>query len=107
LGDLKGKIRAADVWRIVDKPHPPRTHDDNFRLGLAMRELGWERTMRRFDGPPVSAYVRGTPSERRVPLCVSPRCPVTGNLEIHRGLLLSSLIRVLSVKGITRPVKGD
>jgi len=61
LGGLSGKIAAADVWKLIGKRHPRwRTQDDNFRLGEAMRALGWTRTMQRFGGQPISAYVKGT-----------------------------------------------
>jgi len=86
LDGLAGKIAATDVWRILGKPYPcERTQLDNFRLGEAMRAMGWERTMQRFRyryrGWPISAYVRGTRAERRVPIYVF--CdPITGEIRV-------------------------
>lgn len=36
-----------------------------------MRELGWERTKRRFGGTPEHAYVRGSPAARERSIEVS------------------------------------
>jgi len=83
FGDLTGKIAAAEVWKILGKPGRfYRTQDDNFRMGYAMRALGWWRTMQRFGYQSESAYVRGTRAETRVPIYVFI-CPVTGNVEIR------------------------
>jgi hypothetical protein len=75
-----GKLAAADAWKIIGKRYW-RTQDDCFRLGRVMRELGWQRTMRRFGGSPISAYARGTPAERRVTLYVF-QCPIIGDFTI-------------------------
>jgi hypothetical protein len=99
---LTGKIAAADVWQIVGKPAYHRTQADNVRVGEAMRALGWDRTMQRFGGEPVSAYVRGVAAERRVPIFVFDD-PVTGNILIYRTALErlfgSKPIRVLRREG--------
>lgn len=55
----EGKIRASDVWNVLDIPAGQRTQEHNARLGEAMRALGWERKKLRFGGPPEYAYVRG------------------------------------------------
>ena len=39
LKDMEGKIKAQDVWRIVDVPAGQRTQEHNSRLGEAMRGL--------------------------------------------------------------------
>lgn len=64
LGDVRGKLRAADVWHILEIEPGRATQEQNPRLDDAMRELGWERTKRRFDGRAGWAYVRGTETER-------------------------------------------
>ena len=87
LDGLAGKIAAADVWRIVGKPYQwGRTQDDNFRLGEAMRALGWTRTMQRFGyrSSPESAYVKGTEAERRVRIYVF-RDPVSGEILVTQS----------------------
>ena len=83
FGDLNGKVAAADVWKILGKPPLTRTQQDNLRLGEAMRALGWTRTMQRFGSPspPISAYSKGTPAERRVPIYVF-QDPVAGELFV-------------------------
>jgi hypothetical protein len=43
LEGLEGKIRAADVWLILDIDVARRTPDADCRMGYAMRELGWTR----------------------------------------------------------------
>jgi hypothetical protein len=84
LGCLKGKVAAADVWKILGKPNPSMgTQDDNFRLGEAMRALGWTRTKQRvgYFSSPISAYVMGTPTERRIPIYVYQN-PITGEILV-------------------------
>jgi len=64
LGDITGRLRAADVWQVLNIADGHRTQDHNARLGEAMRELGWARVKQRFGGPPEWCYVRGTETER-------------------------------------------
>ncbi len=90
LDGFTGKIPASDVWRLVDKPRWDRTQSDNFRLGEAMRALGWTRTMARFGRQPASAYIRGTPAERRVPIYVLWD-PLTGDTFATNSADLSNL----------------
>ena len=71
LGDRAGKLRAADLWKLLGIPAGQQTQDQNARVGDAMRELGWERTKRRFGGTPEHAYVRGSPAARERPIEVS------------------------------------
>ena len=98
LDGVTGKIAARDVWRIVGKPARYRTQADNLVMGEAMRALGWDRTMQRFGIGPVSAYVRGVATERRVPIYVFED-PVTRGIAIYRTARKrideSALIRVL------------
>jgi hypothetical protein len=64
LGDITGRLRAADVWQVLNIADGHRTQDHNARLGDAMRELGWARVKQRFGGSPEWCYVRGTETER-------------------------------------------
>ena len=65
LGDKVGKVRAADVWELLNINAAQRTQDHNDRMGAAMREIGWERMKLRFGGKtPEWAYARGTKGER-------------------------------------------
>jgi hypothetical protein len=83
LGEITGKISAANVWRIVGKPrYRPRTQHDNFKLGRAMRKLGWRRTMQRFDGRPQSAYVRGNSRDEIRREIYVLQCPITGEFAV-------------------------
>ncbi|TPE59470.1 hypothetical protein FJQ54_13360 [Sandaracinobacter neustonicus] len=69
LGDRTGKIRAADVWKLLGIPAGQQTQEQNGRLGDAMREIGWERARRRFGGKGLEyCYTRGnrTQTERRI-----------------------------------------
>lgn len=61
LGTLSGKIRAEAAWTIVGiPPGPGRTQQTHARLVQALRELGFERKRRRFDGgPPEWSFARG------------------------------------------------
>ena len=66
LGDVTGKLHAADAWELLGIPAGQRTQDHNARLGEAMRVLGWERTKLRFGGPrPEWCYAKGDASERQ------------------------------------------
>jgi hypothetical protein len=66
LGDFEGKIRAIDVWTILDIDPKHRKSIDANRMGTAIRDLGWERKQRRYDGgKPDWSYIKG-PSEERV-----------------------------------------
>jgi hypothetical protein len=65
LGEVRGKIRASDVWRIIGKPVERRTQTDQQRVGDAMKALGFEHRQARFGGPPAYAYVRGEGIERK------------------------------------------
>ncbi len=63
LSGVEGKLRAGDAWEIVGVPPGQRSQEHNARLGDAMRELGWERTKRRFGGRPEWSYVKGNSSD--------------------------------------------
>lgn len=64
LGNKEGKIRATDVWTLLDLRGAQLTQDVYMRAAEAMKRLGWERPNKagtlRFDGgAPEVAYVRG------------------------------------------------
>ena len=85
LGNATGKIPAADIWAALGTPIVGyRTQRDNEQLGRAMRRLGWTRTMQRFDGPPQSAYVKGSAEERRRAIYLI-QCPLTGEWQLVPG----------------------
>lgn len=76
LGDIHGKVRALDCWRIVGVDPGDATQDQNLRLGTAMKELGWSRTKRRFGGGgSENGYVRGSALERDVRLELEGKAP--------------------------------
>jgi predicted P-loop ATPase len=64
LENLDGKIRAADIWLILDVAAAHRTPDADARMGAAMRELGWKRKQRRYGGSPEWSYIKGVDEEQ-------------------------------------------
>ena len=65
LGDLEGKLLAADAWTLVGITNGQQTQDHNNRLGMAMRQLGWKRDKLRFGGKdPENCYRRGDSKEK-------------------------------------------
>jgi hypothetical protein len=68
LGNCTGKLRVADAF-LIGGIEPGKANQDQIsRFGRAIRELGWERQRRRFDGSLQYAYVKGTAAEREVEL---------------------------------------
>jgi Virulence-associated protein E len=72
LGDLNGKVTVEDTWLIVNVPEGMRTQEHMARLGEAMRELGWEHSLRRTGNKRrVYVYARGSEEERLLWITVS------------------------------------
>jgi hypothetical protein len=80
LEELDGKIRAADVWIILDIDVARRTPDADGRMGYAMREIGWARKQRRYGGNPEWGYVKGSGHQ-----ISASRDSYTGTLRITQG----------------------
>jgi hypothetical protein len=63
LGHREGKIKAADVWEILNLHGAQLTQDTYARAAEAMKRIGWTRPNKagtaRFDGQLMVAYVRG------------------------------------------------
>jgi predicted P-loop ATPase len=70
LGTRTGKLRVSDAYLICGIEPGKANQDQITRFGRAIRELGWERQRRRFDGSLQYAYVKGTTTEREVELIV-------------------------------------
>ena len=70
LGARTGKLRVSDAYLICGIEPGKANQDQITRFGRAIRELGWERQRRRFDGTLQYAYVKGTSTEREVELIV-------------------------------------
>lgn len=70
LGNRTGKLRVSDAYIICGIEPGKANQDQISRFGRAIRELGWERQRRRFDGTLQYAYVKGTAPEREVELVV-------------------------------------
>ena len=71
LGNARGRIRASDIWNLLDVPMAQRPAMSK-SVGNAMQELGWQRHKSRFGGKhPEWVYERGTDAERRARLSVS------------------------------------
>lgn len=69
FGEQTGKVRSESVWLALGVDAAHRTQDQQVRLGAAMRKLGFQRTKMRFGGRhPENCYVRGSKSERALPL---------------------------------------
>ena len=70
LGNRTGRLRVSDAFLICGIEAGKANQDQIERFGRAIRELGWERKRRRFDGSLEYAYVKGSPTEREVELVV-------------------------------------
>ena len=70
LGNRTGKLRVSDAFLICGLEAGKVNQDQIERFGRAIRELGWERKRRRFDGELEYAYVKGSATEREVELVV-------------------------------------
>ena len=70
LGNRTGKLRVSDAYLICGIEAGKANQDQIERFGRAIRELGWERKRRRFDGSLEYAFVKGTDKEREVELVV-------------------------------------
>lgn len=70
LANRTGKLRVSDAYLICGIEAGKVNQDQIARFGRAIRELGWERRRRRFDGSLEYAYVKGTAAEREVELIV-------------------------------------
>jgi hypothetical protein len=67
LGHLEGKIRAVDVWTILDLRGGQLTQEAYVRVTESMKRIGWKRPntagTARFDGKLMPAFVRGDRSK--------------------------------------------
>jgi len=70
LGERTGKLRVSDAYLICGIEPGKATQDQMERFGRAIRELGWERQRRRFDGALDYAYVKGSDAQRYAQLAV-------------------------------------
>jgi predicted P-loop ATPase len=70
LGNRTGKLRVSDAYLICGIEPGKVNQDQIERFGRAIRELGWERQRRRFDGALQYAYVKGSTEQREVELIV-------------------------------------
>jgi hypothetical protein len=72
LGHLEGKIRAVDVWTILDLRGAQLTQEAFVRVSEAMKRIGWKRPNKagilRFGGKPVAAFVHGNKAKT---ICVT------------------------------------
>ena len=70
IGNRTGKLRVSDAFLICGIEAGKANQDQIERFGRAIRELGWERKRRRFDGQLEYAYVKGSTEQREVALLV-------------------------------------
>jgi predicted P-loop ATPase len=59
LNGKSGKIAAASVWTILSIAPGNRTQDQNHRVGVAMKRLGWAKSKISADGVMVNGYTKG------------------------------------------------
>ncbi|MGH9886444.1 MAG: virulence-associated E family protein, partial [bacterium] len=64
FGELTGKIRTSEAWRILGIEGRVLTQDEMTRFGAAMRRLGWQRAQKRDGGDLAWHYVKGDIQER-------------------------------------------
>ena len=64
IGDQQGKVRSTDLWNALGVEIEKRTQEQNARLGAAMKALGFERKILKFNGKNERCYVRGTLMEQ-------------------------------------------
>ena len=61
--DIEGKIKAGDVWEILNLHGAQLTQDAYARAAEAMKRIGWKRPntagTASFDGKPMAAYAKG------------------------------------------------
>lgn len=101
LANRTGKLRISDAYLICDIEPGKATLEQISRFSRAIRELGWERQRRRFNGTLQYAYARGTAVEREVELVVhhdpdsrTVRIETQGGaapVEDHREAVLKSI----------------
>lgn len=83
LGEATGKLRAADVWALLQIPVGQQTQEQNARMGEAMRELGWERKKLRFGGQSSEwCYAKGNKTERERRVEITPDTTGVATLAI-------------------------
>jgi hypothetical protein len=63
LEGRQGKLEIIDAWRLVGVEPGQQTQDQNQRLGIVMKRLGWERGRRRKDNRLTYAYIKGKKNE--------------------------------------------
>ena len=81
LDGLEGKIRSADVWKLVGVQPGNQTQNQNNRLGSSMKALGWERKQLKWNGKDASCYVRGSDAVRQRQLIVEGDSGIVRALE--------------------------
>lgn len=60
FGEMEGKFKVEDAWRMLNVPIERRTTEQYARVGDALGEIGWIKTKLRFGGRnPEWAYVKG------------------------------------------------
>lgn len=82
LGNLTGRIKTPDVWRMITEDIAP-SNAMVTQIGGAMHELGWEKVRTRLNGQRVYYYMKGTEEERTKHLIV------TGNISF--GITVKSV----------------
>lgn len=64
LDGVAGRVTPEDIYQWLRLPPSHRKPEDQSRIGLAMRRLGFEHTRVRLNGKRTYCYVRGDSAER-------------------------------------------
>jgi predicted P-loop ATPase len=66
LDGMNGKVQTTDLWNALGVDAERRTQEQNYRLGSAMKAMGFERKILKFEGKNRRCYVRGSLEEQEV-----------------------------------------
>lgn len=84
LGNMTGRLAVIDAWRVIGGPEYQRNSFDGAKLVECMREIGWERDIKKFGKLTKRCFVKGTEYDRTQVVYVN-RDPIDKSLSITGG----------------------
>ena len=84
LGGMTGRLAVIDAWRIIGPNEQQRNAFDGAKLVECMREIGWERDIKKFGKLTMRCFVKGTEEDRRKIVHVH-RDPIDKSLSVSGG----------------------
>ncbi len=84
LGNMTGRLAVTDAWRIIGGPEHQRNSFDGAKLVECMREIGWERDIKKFGRLTKRCFVKGTEDDRRHVVHVT-RDPIDHSVSVAGG----------------------